>query len=92
MSGGGSTRYWRRVRRLTGVLLLAWGAVTLVGPWFARELYAFTVFGFPLSFWLASQGALLLYIVIIAAYALLMDRLDRSEAAHHDPARQEPTK
>jgi putative solute:sodium symporter small subunit len=77
----GSSRYWRRLRRLTGVLLALWAAITLAGPWYARELSTVEVFGFPLGFWLASQGSLLLYIGIIAAYALLADRLEERALA-----------
>jgi putative solute:sodium symporter small subunit len=73
---GGSSRYWRRVQRITGVLLALWLLVTLVGPWFARDVDGLRCFGFPLSFWMASQGALLVYLAIIVVYALLMDRLD----------------
>jgi putative solute:sodium symporter small subunit len=71
------SRYWRRVLRITGGLLFAWLLVTLVGPWFARDLGGLSLFGFPLSFWVASQGALLLYLAIIVVYVLLMERLDR---------------
>ena len=69
-------QYWRRVLRLTGALLCVWGLVTLAAPWFARDLPELSVGDFPLSFWVASQGALLLYIFIIVVYALVMDRLD----------------
>ena len=74
-------RYWRRVRRLTGGLLLVWLLITLVGPWFARDLAGLRLLGFPLSFWVAAQGALLIYIALIAVYALAMDRLDERFAA-----------
>jgi len=80
-------RYWRRVQVLTGVLLVVWLLVTLVGPWFARDLDGFRIFGFPLSFWMASQGALVVYILIILGYALAMDRLD---ARYHDEADAQP--
>jgi len=36
-----------------------------------------TVFGWPLSFYLAAQGASLVYLAIIGAYAWQMRRLDR---------------
>jgi putative solute:sodium symporter small subunit len=76
-------RYWRKVQALTGALLAVWLLVTLVGPWFARDLEGFRIFGFPLSFWMASQGALVVYILIILGYALAMDRLDQR---YHDEA------
>jgi putative solute:sodium symporter small subunit len=81
------SRYWRRVLRITGGLLFAWLMVTLVGPWFARDLGGLSLFGFPLSFWVASQGALLLYLAIIVVYVLLMERLDRE---FHQPSNGEP--
>lgn len=68
-------RRWRRTLRLTGWLLLAWFVVTFGIAFFAREL-SFTVFGWPFSFWVASQGALVVYCVIIWFYARRMDRLD----------------
>lgn len=74
MSEPGSD-YWRRTRRLTASLLLAW-VVVAVGPvYFAREL-SVEVFGWPLAFWLASQGALLAFCAIVIVYAWRMKRLD----------------
>lgn len=84
--------YWRQVQRITAALLALWGLVTLVGPWFARDLDGVRVFGFPLSFWMASQGALVLYLAVIVVYALWMDRLDARfgrDAAGEDDSRDE---
>jgi putative solute:sodium symporter small subunit len=70
-------RYWLRVKRLTGWLLLGWMLVTLLPAWFARDLHALRWFGFPLSFWIASQGALLVYLAIIVVYAIAVERWER---------------
>ena len=67
--------YWRRTRRLTSWLLLAWMVVAFVPVFFAREL-SVEVFGWPLAFWLASQGALLGFCVIVIVYARAIARLD----------------
>jgi putative solute:sodium symporter small subunit len=67
--------YWRRTRRLTAWLLLAWAVVAFVPVVFAREL-SLEVFGWPLAFWLASQGALLGFCAIVIVYARAMARLD----------------
>lgn len=67
--------YWRRSRRLTAWLLLAWAVVGFAPVYFAREL-SVEVFGWPLAFWLASQGALLGFCAIVIVYARLMRRLD----------------
>ena len=68
--------YWRRTRRLTTWLLVAWGVVAFVPVFFAREL-SVEVFGWPLAFWLASQGALLGFCAIVVIYALAMARLEK---------------
>ena len=68
--------YWRKVIRLTTVLLGAWFVVSFVGPWFARDLEGLGLGAFPLNFWMAAQGALIAYVLIIAIYAWAMDRLD----------------
>ena len=69
------TDYWRRTRRLTAWLLLAWAVVAFAPVYFAREL-SVEVFGWPLGFWLASQGALLGFCAIVIVYARRMQRLD----------------
>jgi putative solute:sodium symporter small subunit len=77
-------RYWRKNLRLTAVLLLVWFVVSFVVTYYAREL-DFVFLGWPFSFWMAAQGSLLLYGIIIAYYAWAMDRLDRDHGV------QEPT-
>ena len=69
--------HWRRVRRMTGALLAAWALTTFGVVFFARELSGLTIFGWPLSFYLAAQGASLGYLAIIACYAWRMKVLER---------------
>ena len=44
---------------------------------FARELSRFTLFGWPLSFYMAAQGVSLVSLAVIVFYAWRMRRLDR---------------
>lgn len=67
--------HWRKNLRLTTVLLALWFLLTFVTPWFARELNAFEFIG-PLGFYLAAQGALIIYVLIVWYYARRMNRLD----------------
>ncbi|BCK88421.1 hypothetical protein MIZ01_2225 [Sideroxyarcus emersonii] len=69
--------YWQKNLRLTGILLAIWFVATFVVGWFARDLQSITLLGFPLSFFMAAQGALLIYLILIGYYAWRMDRLDR---------------
>jgi putative solute:sodium symporter small subunit len=68
-------RHWRGNLRLTGALMLVWFLVSFVAAFFARELSQ-NFFGWPLSFYMAAQGALLIYVVLVWCYARCMRRLD----------------
>ena len=49
--------------------------ITFVVSYYAREL-SFNFFGWPFSFWMGAQGALVIYILIIGFYARYMGKLD----------------
>ncbi len=68
--------YWRKNLRITAVLMVIWFLVTFGVGYFARDLN-FTFFGWPFSFWVGGQGALIIYVLMIAYYARTMNRLDR---------------
>lgn len=69
-------QYWSKNLRVTGILLAIWFVVTFVVGFFARDLN-FSFFGWPFSFWVAAQGALIVYVLIIWFYASYMAKLDR---------------
>ena len=69
-------RYWHRTAVLSLTLLTLWLVLTLVVVLWTPYL-DFSFLGWPFGFWAASQGALVLFCVIVWAYALLMDRLDQ---------------
>jgi putative solute:sodium symporter small subunit len=61
--------YWQKNLRITSILLAIWFVVTYVIGFYAREL--------NFSFWVAAQGALIVYCVIIWYYARYMNKLDQ---------------
>lgn len=69
--------YWRKNLNLTAVLLVIWFLVTFVMAWFARPLAQINFFGWPLSFYMAAQGSLIVYVVLIFVYAKRMRKLDQ---------------
>lgn len=69
-------RYWKKVRSLTLVLLILWVSINFSVIFFARELAGLMLFGWPVSFYTAAQGTLLIYLLIIGGYALSVDRLE----------------
>ena len=69
--------HWRRTRRVTAILCALWFATTVLTVFFARELAGLSAFGWPLSFYMAAQGASLIYLAVIGVYALAMRRIDQ---------------
>ena len=58
---------------LRGTGIAVWAGVSFGASWFARDLQT-VVAGWPLNFWIAAQGALLVFIVIVAAWAWWRNR------------------
>ncbi len=75
--------YWRKNLNITSVLLAIWFVVTFGVGYFARDL-SFTFFGWPFSFWVGSQGALVVYVAIIWYYARYMNKLDIEHGVQED--------
>lgn len=74
--------YWSKNLRLTSILLAIWFVATFVIGWFARDLQSITFIGFPIPFYMAAQGSLIIYVLIIWYYARSMGKLDREYGVH----------
>jgi putative solute:sodium symporter small subunit len=70
--------YWRANLRVMAVLLSVWFLASyLPGILLVEQLNRIRVGGFPLGFWFAHQGSIVVFVILILIYALWMDRLDR---------------
>ncbi|HJV81215.1 DUF4212 domain-containing protein [Noviherbaspirillum sp.] len=69
--------YWGKVRRFTVMLIVVWFGTTFGIIFFARELSQFSLFGWPLPFYMAAQGLTLFYLLILALYVKHMRKLDQ---------------
>jgi putative solute:sodium symporter small subunit len=76
-------QYWSANLRITGILLFLWFFVTFVIGYYARDLN-FSFFGWPFSFWVGAQGALIVYCLIIWFYARYMNNLDNQHGVQED--------
>jgi putative solute:sodium symporter small subunit len=69
--------YWRYNMTLTTILLIIWFVTTyLVSGLWAGWLNQFSFLGFPLGYYMAAQGSLAIFVIEIAVYAWLMNKLD----------------
>jgi len=74
----GLERYWRNNKRIIAALLAVWFLVSCVlGIFFVEPLNAIKLGGFPLGFWIAQQGSIYVFIVLIGIYCIAMEIGDR---------------
>jgi putative solute:sodium symporter small subunit len=57
--------HWAKTKSLTITVLVLWFIFSFVVHWFADSLNAFTFLGFPLGFYMAAQGSLAIFVVLI---------------------------
>ncbi len=70
--------YWRKNIRIMIALLAVWAFVGLgCGVVLAGYLNRFSLGGFPLGFWFAQQGSIIVFVLLILIYAILLNRLDQ---------------
>ena len=75
-------RYWRANFRLIIGLLCVWAFISLgCGILFVELLNKVTFFGVPLGFWIAQQGSIYVFVVLIFVYVRRMDRIDHKYPA-----------
>lgn len=71
--------YWRDNLGLVSCLLVVWSATGFGCSIFGIEwLNRFNFGQLGLGFWIAQQGSIFVFVLIVLVYALAMDRLDRN--------------
>lgn len=77
--------YWRANLRLMAILLAIWFVVSFgFGILLVEPLNSIRLGGFKLGFWIAQQGAIYLFVILIFVYATLMRRIDRQHGVADD--------
>jgi putative solute:sodium symporter small subunit len=70
--------YWKQNLRYLAILLSIWFLVSFgAGILFKETLDHIHLFGFPLGFWFAQQGAIVVFVLLIFIYVRLMNKLDK---------------
>lgn len=78
--------YWRRNLQYLAALLAVWFIISFgCGILFAPFLDQWRIGGFGLGLWFAQQGAIYGFVLLIAGYVILMNRLDREFGVQDDP-------
>lgn len=73
--------YWARTTRLMAVTIFIWAILGFGVHFFAVELNKITILGFPLGFYLAAQGALIGFVVLIFWFSRKQEQIDAEFSA-----------
>ncbi len=69
--------YWKANRRLQLTLLAIWAIFGFgISILLAEPLNEIVIGGFPVGFWFAQQGSIVVFVILIFIYAITMDRID----------------
>ena len=72
--------YWRKNLQYLSILLSAWFIVSFgCSILFVDFLDRIKIGGFRLGFWVAQQGSIYVFVVLIFIYVYLMNRLDKKQ-------------
>jgi len=70
--------YWRSNLKILSILLSIWFIVSFgFGIIWSDFLDQFQIGGFKLGFWVAQQGSIYFFVLLIFIYIYLMNRLDK---------------
>ena len=83
-SVGNKAAHWDRTRNLMIVHLVIWFIFAFVVHWFAPQLNKVSFMGFPLGFYMAAQGSLIVFVVQLFVFARQQDRIDREYGMAED--------
>ncbi len=68
--------HWAKTRNLTITILILWVIFSFVVHWFAEGLNATSFMGFPLGYYMAVQGSLAIFVVLIFVQNWIQDKID----------------
>jgi len=69
--------YWQKTSRLMWIIMGLWVFFSFLIPAFAVQLNQIKFLGFPLGFYMAAQGSLIVFVVMLFVFAKQQDKIDR---------------
>ena len=82
ISSDQATGHWRSSRNLMWICLAVWFFFSFVLHLFAPSLNSISIIGFPIGFYFAAQGSLIVFVVLIFWFANRQNRIDEEFGVH----------
>jgi putative solute:sodium symporter small subunit len=84
MQGSLAEQYWTRTRGLMVFCMVVWFVFSFGIHFFVRELNQIVILGFPLGFYMAAQGSLIVFVVLIFWFSAAQNRIDEESGMAED--------
>lgn len=79
MSEKTADRYWARTSGLMWLMFALWVFFSFIIHFFVDALNGIKILGFPLGFYMAAQGSLIAFVVMLFVFAKRQEAIDRDE-------------
>ena len=76
--------HWAKTKNLTLTVLVIWFIFSIGVFWFADALNTISFLGFPLGFYMAAQGSLIIFVVLIFYLAYRQNKIDEEFGVAED--------
>ncbi|MEQ1520912.1 MAG: DUF4212 domain-containing protein [Aestuariivirga sp.] len=76
MASSKSEGHWAATSKLMYIALAIWFFFSFVIHFFVNSLNAIVILGFPLGFWFAAQGSLVVFVVLLFWFARKQNDID----------------
>jgi putative solute:sodium symporter small subunit len=76
--------YWRRTSKLMWIIMFIWFLASFVVHMFATSLNQIVIIGFPLGFYMAAQGSLIIFVVLCFWNAFAQNKIDEEFGVAED--------
>ncbi len=84
MAQDNGERHWARTSGLMWTMFVLWLIFSFGVHFFVDSLNTIKLLGFPLGFYMAAQGSLIAFVVMLFIFAHRQDVIDREEGQAED--------
>ena len=72
-------RHWSRTSTLMWIMMILWAFFSFFIHMFVEQLNTIKILGFPLGFYMAAQGSLIAFVIMLFIFAKRQESIDRQE-------------
>jgi len=72
-------RHWSRTSTLMWVMMILWAFFSFFIHMFVDTLNTIKILGFPLGYYMAAQGSLIAFVVMLFIFSWKQESIDREE-------------